>query len=114
MSTATASMPTATEHGAAERIAAGSTEPGKGWKYDAANQGVYLDVSTKSAGFSHTPLYVISIGGTERHWETTGGCCVYHPAKDSFRVWLRYPAKPIAVTDAEVGRWHVSWIAFGK
>jgi hypothetical protein len=114
MSTETLAVPAATEHGAAERIAGGSTQPGKGWKYDAANKGVYLDVSTKSAGFHDTPVYVVSIGGTERQWETTGGCCVYHPTKESFRVWLRYTTGPITAKEPEACGWYVSWIAFGK
>jgi hypothetical protein len=115
MATAAEFIPADQDHGTGQHVAAGSTEPGKGWAYDAANRGIYIDVDTKHAGFTHTPVYVTSIGGTERHLATTGGCCVYAPTRHSFRVWLRYAdGNPISVNEALVGGWHVNWIAVGK
>lgn len=95
-------------------VAAGQTNPGAGWKYDATNKGLFIDVDTSSGGFGSTPVYVVSLQGAERQWATTGGCCVYFPTSRSFRVYVKYPNEPISEDDAVVGAWQVNWIGVSK
>src|SRR4028118_1180688 len=52
-------------------------------------QGVFVDVDTRSGGFTTTPIYITSIGGYGYHWATTGATSIYTPTPTGFRVYVR-------------------------
>ncbi len=97
------------------KFASGSTTPGAtNWvKY--TNSGIYLDVDTSSAGFTTTPKYFTSIGGTSSQWSTTGATSIYNATKNGFRVYVRW-ANGAAITAAQANawNWHIDWLAVGK
>lgn len=98
------------------KIASGITTPGStNWQVY-GETGIYVDVDTSAAGFTTTPVYVISIGGVSHHWETTGGSSVYQPASKSFRVYLRWAQtsttrEALTPQFANTHQWHINWIA---
>ena len=60
-------------HGMSFKMGTGSTIPGStNWQPYGNNTGVYVDIDTSGCGFSNTPRYFTSIGGTSSHWSTTG------------------------------------------
>jgi hypothetical protein len=93
------------------KIAGGQTAPGVGWQAYASGAGVYIDVDTSAAGFTTTPTYVTSLGGTALHWNTTGGSSVYSPTPTMFRIYVRW-ADGAALNPpiANQWGWHVLWI----
>ncbi|MBT2226006.1 hypothetical protein [Nonomuraea sp. NEAU-A123] len=97
-----------------QRIASGSTAPGMGWQlYENNVPGLYIDVDTTSAGFTGTPVYTVSVGGTDHHFELTGTSTVYRPTATGFRVYIRWSEStlpPLTVADAETNGWYVNWI----
>ena len=104
----------------AARIASGRTTPGKGWVVDPHHEDhIYIDVDTSAAGFTTTPVYLCSIGGTEWHCYTLGGNSVYNPTQKGFRVYLAWARGAAKVNRWNInnltGRsndraWHVKWI----
>ncbi|MFG1961541.1 hypothetical protein [Nonomuraea sp. NPDC049028] len=97
-----------------QRIASGSTAPGMGWQlYINNSPGLYIDVDTTSAGFRGTPVYTVSVGGTDHQFELTGTSTVYRPTATGFRVYIRWSERdipPLTVADAETYGWYVNWI----
>jgi hypothetical protein len=94
-------------------IARGSTPVGNtAWQQQTSGEGVFVDIDTSSAGFTTTPIYITSIGGTIRHWGTTGGGAIYSPTPTGFRVFVRW-AIGGSLTPAEANQygWHINWIA---
>ena len=76
----------------APRIVAGSTDWGQGWKQYAQDgqKTVYLEVDTSAAGFSSTPVYVISLTGSYNMYLANGGANgVYSATPNGFSVFIR-------------------------
>jgi hypothetical protein len=94
-------------------IARGSTPVGNtAWQQYPGGEGVFLDVDTSSAGFTTTPIYITSIGGTTHHWATTGATSIYTPTPTGFRVYVRYSTGgPLTPAIANQYGWHINWIA---
>lgn len=103
-----ASTPQTSPPAPAPRIFAGQTQPGQGWEQFDTDT-TTLRVDTSAAGFSSTPVYVISVGGAHGHYAVTGAACVYYPAPNKFEIFLRYPFLPAADTARKAG-WYVNWI----
>jgi hypothetical protein len=75
-------------------------------------QGVFVDVDTSSGGFTTTPIYITSIGGSSSHWGTTGATSIYTPTPTGFRVYVRFSTgQPITPALANQLGWHINWIA---
>jgi len=94
-------------------IARGSTPAGNtAWQQYPDGEGVFVDVDTSSAGFTTTPIYITSIGGTTHHWGTTGATSIYTPTPTGFRVYVRYSTGG-SLTPAIANQygWHINWIA---
>ena len=92
-------------------MAAGSTTPGAtDWKQYGSG-GLYLDVDTSSAGFTETPIYITSLGGTSDHFVTTGATSIYKETPTGFRVYVRLTSgAPITPEYANYRKWHVRWM----
>ncbi|WP_413758441.1 hypothetical protein [Streptomyces sp. MMBL 11-3] len=95
---------------------AGRTAPGQNWQTYNDGPGIYLDVDTSSASFTPalgTPVYTLSLGGSERMWYLAGSSSVYQPTLTGFRVYLRkikHDDPPLTVNDAQQWNLHVNWI----
>ncbi|WP_257448301.1 GON domain-containing protein [Archangium lipolyticum] len=90
-------------------VCKGQTAPGAHWQqytYDSLS----LDVDTSSCGFSETPLYFASIGGTGYHWQTTGATSIISPTATGFRVIVRSPSSVTPAFASQFG-WHLNWEA---
>lgn len=93
------------------RIAAGETpQDNTNWQVYSAN-GIYVDVDTSRAGFTQTPLYLASLGGSSNHWAAVGVSSIYSPTSKKFRVYVRW-ADGNALTPAQAKsmKWHVQWL----
>ncbi|WP_424530537.1 hypothetical protein ACOZ38_12520 [Sphaerisporangium viridialbum] len=96
--------------GSAIQIGAGRTDPGVGWVAYNTN-GISLDVDTSSANFAGTPVYLISLGGIDKHFQLTGANAVYGATAKSFRVYLRYSDwASLTPADAKTRGWFVNWV----
>lgn len=96
------------------RIACGKTRPGQWRRHNPRrNEGLFVDVDTRLAGFSMVPVYVSSLCGHHGHWNTVGGGSVCQPTAHGFRVYIRYvDGSPITPGVAIQGGWHIQWIGF--
>ena len=97
---------------AEQRMFAGTTPPGETpWQQYHNGSGVFVIVDTSAARFKATPAYVISIGGYQSHWSTTGGSAVYKATRNGFWVFLRW-ADGGRMSPASIATygWHVNWI----
>ena len=98
------------------KIIAGSTSPGEtNWKVyrasDGKIHGIYVDVDTRSAGFSTTPNYITSLGGDGWHFNTVGATSIYNSTPNGFRVYIRYADGQIPTpTFANEKKWHIRWM----
>jgi hypothetical protein len=93
------------------KTVAGQSDPGVGWQDYAAGAGLFIDVDTRAAGFTATPIYITCLGGTSGHWELTGGGAVYTPTPTGFRIYIRRSAgTKLTPADATAAGWHVKWI----
>lgn len=98
------------------QIAKGSTPVGNtAWQQYPGGEGIFLDVNTSSAGFTTTPIYITSLGGSSHHWWTTGATSIYFPTPTGFRVYVRYSTGG-SLTPAIANQygWHINWIAIPK
>ncbi len=96
-------------------IVSGSTVPGAtNWEQDGLNKDIiYVDVNTGTAGFSSTPAYIVSLGGTSSHGETIGGGAVYNASSTGFRIYLRWAKGGILEPETANSKgWHIVWAAF--
>jgi hypothetical protein len=92
-------------------IARGSTPSGN-TVWQQFNDGIFVDVDTSSAGFTTTPIYITSLGGTSHHWSTTGATSIYIPTPKGFRVYLRESTGgSLTPAFANQKEWHINWIA---
>ncbi len=90
---------------------AGSTTAGAtNWKAYGSNA-VYLDVDTSAAGFTSTPAYLTSIGGSCCHWDAQGADAIYAPTATGFRIYL-HDNSGNALTPALANQrgWYVQWL----
>ncbi|MGW0578308.1 hypothetical protein ACWD25_20585 [Streptomyces sp. NPDC002920] len=96
-------------------VAAGRTEPGKGWQtYQGPVEAIYIDVDTRSGGFSSafkTPIYTCALAGDRKMWDALGAEAVYGATTTGFRVYLRSVVddKKLTVADAADRDWHINW-----
>jgi secreted trypsin-like serine protease len=67
---------------------------------------LYVDVNTSTCGETRTPTYLTSLGGTSRHWATTGVTSIYSPTATGFRVYVETTE---TVATAKSNQWHVNW-----
>ena len=97
--------------GGAFRIGAGRTPAGStAWQVYNPN-GIMVDVDTRAAGFTQTPVYVVSLGGNSQHWSTTGGTSVYNASNAGFRIYVRWwNDTPLVPATANANQWHIEWI----
>jgi secreted trypsin-like serine protease len=65
-----------------------------------------VDVDTSTCGETRTPTYLTSLGGTSRHWATTGVTSIYAPTATGFRVYIETTE---TVATAKSNGWHVNW-----
>jgi hypothetical protein len=94
------------------RVANGSTVPGAtGWQaYGSVPGSLYVDVDTRSAGFTSTPRYFTSLGGVSYHWEAQGVQAIYSPKPTGFRVYVRAANRELTPEWANEKRWHIQWL----
>lgn len=101
--------------GGSLRIVMGRTSPADTpWQDYTSSNGVFVRVDTSAAGFTTTPIYFTSLGGTSSHWVVSGTTSIYEPTPTSFSIYVT--AEPYAkATDlARSQDWHVNWIAIGR
>ena len=92
-------------------MAVGSTTPGATDWVQYGSNWLYLDVDTSSAGFTETPIYITSLGGTSDHFVTTGATSIYKESPTGFRVYVRLTSgAPITPEYANYRKWHVRWM----
>jgi subtilisin family serine protease len=94
----------------ARATCAGQTTPGSTNWQAYFNTGVYVDINTSVCGFTSTPLYHTTIGGTNGHWMTEGATSIYSPTPTGFRVYVFY-ATGITPAQANQWQWHINWNA---
>ena len=90
----------------------GTTPPGIGWQPDAVSDVYFIDVDTRGARFSKTPIYVASLTGLNTDI-ALGATAIYSPTKDGFRIYVRNDwGSPFKFTlqDIQNGKWSVQWI----
>jgi hypothetical protein len=81
-----------------------------GWRSVKGTKNVLVaDVKTTASDYLTTPRYVVSLHGEKNHWMVQGAHSIYHPKKDSFRVFAVYPT-PITPKQAEEWKWRVAWV----
>jgi hypothetical protein len=70
-------------------------------------------IDTSHCGFTDTPVYVTTIGGTQHTADTTGGSAVYSSTKSGFRVFLHDARqnKSATLERAQEEGWYVMWMA---
>ncbi|GGA24194.1 hypothetical protein CYANOKiyG1_39730 [Okeania sp. KiyG1] len=98
------------------KIASGSTIPGRtSWVVYPPNS-IYVDINTRKAGFSETPLYFTSIGGDHSHFMTQGATSIYRPSPTGFRVYIYKGELKFSLTPDKANSllWHINWMAIGK
>jgi hypothetical protein len=93
------------------RVGAGRTPIGStAWQVYGPT-GIFVDVPTGAAGFSQTPIYVVSLGGNSGHWATTGGTSVYNATNGGFRIYVRWvDNSALAPAAANANGWHIEWV----
>jgi hypothetical protein len=106
-------MPALSQTERSALMARGSTPVGNtAWQQYPDGEGVFVDVDTSSAGFTTTPIYITSLGGTTAHWGTTGATSIYAPTPKGFRVFVRWSTGgPLTPATANQFGWHINWIA---
>lgn len=101
------------------RVVFGRTDPaGTDWqRYNDQDVGIVVDVDATAAGFSGTPQYFTSLGGSSHHWFTTGATSIYGATRKGFKSYIRWPDLEYngesLQTSARKYDWHINWIAVG-
>jgi hypothetical protein len=68
-------------------------------------------VNTSEGYFTHTPMYIASLGGNSSHWSTVGGSSIYMPTPTGFRVYVKWvDNSPLTPAQAQSLGWHINWI----
>ena len=76
-----------------------------------------MPVDTSSCNFNVTPLYFVSLGGTDRHWTLGGYTAIYAPTNRSFQVYGRSLSgqnNTLLLADAYTYKWDINWFAILK
>jgi hypothetical protein len=76
------------------------------WVSYNGGSGLYVDVDTSACGETRSATYITSLGGTSRHWATTGVTSIYSPTSTGFRVYIKTTETP---EQARANGWHVNW-----
>jgi RHS repeat-associated protein len=101
--------PTEVQNMTGEVICSGRTTPGNtNWQVYGTDS-IYLDVDTSICGFTTTPLYFTSLGGSTGHWTTRGATSIYLPTPRGFHVFVN--AAGITPALANQYQWHINWKA---
>jgi len=77
-----------------------------------SSNGIYLDVDTSACGFSATPSYTTSLGGTSSHWTTTGSTEIYSATPTGFRVYIY--SSGLSTSFANQYGWQMNWLGQEK
>ncbi len=94
----------------AQRKCTGSTVAGStNWQPYGEN-GIYVDIDTAACGFTATPRYFTSMGGSSRHWTTVGATSIYSPTSNGFRVYVN-SEDAITPASANSHHWTINWEA---
>lgn len=91
------------------------TTPGKtNWK-QYGSKGLYVDVKTSSASLWEADhCYITSLGGSSKHWNTTGVTSIYKVSQSKFRVYVFCEDGAITPEEANERKWHVNWFGFSN
>ena len=75
------------------------------------SKAIYLDVDTSGAGFTETPRYFTTLGGSANNWDALGVNAIYSATPNGFRIYLK-SASGIALTPAYANSkgWYVQWL----
>jgi len=87
----------------------GSTPIGSTQWINYGGNGIYVDVDTSACGFTATPAYITSLGGSSSQWTSTGSSEIYHASETKFRVYIYKSG--ITPAQANKWNWHMKWIA---
>jgi hypothetical protein len=92
-------------------INAGATPIGAtNWQVFSSNL-IYVDVDTSAAGFTATPRYFTSLGGTGDQRNAQGISAIYSATPTGFRVYLQGTNGVVATPAyANSNGWHVQWL----
>lgn len=74
-------------------------------------RGIYVDVNTAACGFTTTPRYITSIGGSYGHWRTTGATSIYQSTATGFRVYIYNDLGTLTPAYANSNGWNITWEA---
>jgi hypothetical protein len=89
---------------------AGSTPIGTtNWQAYGSNA-IYLDVDTSAAGFTATPRYFTSLGGSSGHWTAQGINAIYSATSNGFRIYLYAEGTTLTPAYANSLGWYVQWL----
>ena len=109
--------------GTEQRIATGTTPTtGAGWvQYTnttfSGNRGVYIDVNTAGAGFTTTPFYFTSIGGSideSGSWLLTGVNSIYSATASGFRIFIHSEGEDLTPAIMSTRGWYIRWMGVGQ
>ena len=88
----------------------GQTTPGAtNWKAYGTSS-IYLDVDTSAAGFTATPRYFTSLGGSDSHWTAQGINAIYSATSKGFRIYLYATGTTLTPAYANSLGWYVQWL----
>lgn len=86
----------------------GQTTPGSTNWQPYTSQGLFVDIDTTACGFTGTPLYHTTLGGSSSQWVAEGVTSIYAPTATGFRVYLYYE-NGVTPAQANQWQWHVNW-----
>ncbi|MFF5213083.1 hypothetical protein [Streptosporangium sp. NPDC000396] len=93
-------------------VASGRSTPSYGWRPTGWNS-FDIDVDTSAAGFTKSPIYLVSFegGGGMHHDLRISG--VYNVTATSFSVYLICrDDMPLTLAEAERNGWHINWVGY--
>jgi hypothetical protein len=76
------------------------------------NSDIYTDVSTSACNFSHTPVFLTTLGGASNHFLTTGANALYGATATGFRSYIDFVNNSISPAGANSQQWRMEWIGF--
>ena len=99
--------------GSGQRICTGSTPAGStAWQVYSTSY-LTLSIDTSECGFTATPRYFTSLGGSTHHWRTAGATSIYAATTSSFQIYL-FNEGGNTVAAANTDQWHINWMAVGE
>lgn len=101
--------------GGKSAICSGNTATdGTGW-VQYGSTGIYIDVNTSGCGFTSTPRYFTSLGGSSAQWELVGVTSIYLATPTGFRIYvMKNNYGTITTADADANNWYINWTAVGN